>query len=227
MRKIIVRFTAIVFIGLFGASVLNAGYVEADKIEMDLYVVKEQCKMVEKRLEEEKKKYFNHATINAYEKLSQKYQNKKVKIQKERDEIVGSLDSFNAKLKKLEGQISTISGPLHVEVDLERQEMFVYKGDTLVYFWRVSTAMNGYYTPTGTFRPYHTAAMHYSKQYDDAPMPYSVFFKDGFAIHGTNYVKSLGRRASHGCVRLHPSNANKLYNLVRANGYGNTTIKIK
>ena len=59
-----------------------------------------------------------------------------------------------------------------------------------------------------------------------SPMPYSIFFYGGYAIHGTNYVKALGRPASHGCVRLHPSNAAALYSLVKQHGPGNTKIVI-
>jgi lipoprotein-anchoring transpeptidase ErfK/SrfK len=66
--------------------------------------------------------------------------------------------------------------------------------------------------------------MWYSRKYDMTPMPYSVFFRGGYAIHGTNYVKRLGRPASHGCVRLATGNAKRFYDLVRAHGAGNTRI---
>ena len=66
------------------------------------------------------------------------------------------------------------------------------------------------------------AKMWYSRKYDNSPMPNSIFFVGGYAIHGTNHVKGLGRPASHGCVRLHPSNAQILYRLVQARGAGNT-----
>jgi lipoprotein-anchoring transpeptidase ErfK/SrfK len=68
--------------------------------------------------------------------------------------------------------------------------------------------------------------MHYSSKYENSPMPYSVFFRGGYAIHGTGYVKSLGRPVSHGCVRLHPRNAAMLYRLVRSYGMSNTRIVI-
>ena len=48
----------------------------------------------------------------------------------------------------------------------------------------------------------------------------------GYAIHGSYEVKHLGRPASHGCIRLHPSNAAALYSLVQRYGTGNTLIKI-
>ena len=69
--------------------------------------------------------------------------------------------------------------------------------------------------------------MWYSRKYDNSPMPHSIFFYGGYAIHGTDAVKSLGRPASHGCVRLHPGNAKRLYNLVKAHGAGNTRIVVQ
>ena len=92
------------------------------------------------------------------------------------------------------------------------------------YQWRVSTARKGYYTPTGTFHPYSLQLMHYSKKYDNAPMPHSIFFSGGYAIHATPHTGNLGRPASHGCVRLSPSNAATLYSIVKQDT--NTTIRI-
>ena len=82
--------------------------------------------------------------------------------------------------------------------------------------WPVSTAREGYVTPTGTFQPERLAEVYHSKKYDNAPMPHAVFFYYGFAIHGTNEVRHLGHPASHGCVRLAPQNATKLFNIVKA-----------
>jgi lipoprotein-anchoring transpeptidase ErfK/SrfK len=68
--------------------------------------------------------------------------------------------------------------------------------------------------------------MHYSSKYENSPMPHSVFFKGGYAIHGTGYIRSLGRPASHGCIRLAPGNAATLYGLIRQYGKGGTSIVI-
>lgn len=94
------------------------------------------------------------------------------------------------------------------------------------YEWPVSTARRGYSTPTGYFRPQSLETMHYSKKYDNSPMPYSVFFTGGFAIHGTPHVGNLGRPASHGCVRLHPENARTLFGIV-SRDRGDTRIVIR
>ena len=102
--------------------------------------------------------------------------------------------------------------------------MTVSQDGDVLYSWSVSTAGRGYRTPRGSYRPTRMAKMWYSRKYDNAPMPNSIFFKGGYAIHGTNHLKSLGRPASHGCVRLHPSNAQILYELVQAYGPGNTRI---
>jgi lipoprotein-anchoring transpeptidase ErfK/SrfK len=69
--------------------------------------------------------------------------------------------------------------------------------------------------------------MHYSRKYHNSPMPWSVFFKGGYAIHGTNAIRRLGRPASHGCIRVHPRNAKKLYQLIKRYGKQNTRIIIR
>ncbi|MBM3520074.1 MAG: L,D-transpeptidase [Alphaproteobacteria bacterium] len=114
-----------------------------------------------------------------------------------------------------------------VTIDLSRQTMTVISGAARsTYEWKVSTARRGYVTPLGSYRPQFLKRMHYSSRYHNSPMPHSIFFKGNFAIHGTNYIKSLGKPASHGCVRLHPTNARLLFNLVRQEGMENTTITI-
>ena len=81
-------------------------------------------------------------------------------------------------------------------------------------------------TPTGAFKPTALFRYHASTIYSGSPMPYSIFFLRGYAIHGSYEIKYLGRPASHGCVRLHPSNAAALYSLVRTHGRANTVIRI-
>ena len=79
---------------------------------------------------------------------------------------------------------------------------------------RSPPARKGYVTPTGSFKPTRMHEMWYSRKYDNAPMPHSVFFHGGYAVHATDAVKRLGRPASHGCVRLHPDDAADFYALV-------------
>ena len=105
------------------------------------------------------------------------------------------------------------------------QQMMQVDSDSGSYQWPVSTARRGYYTPTGTFHPYSLQPMHYSRKYDNSPMPHSIFFSGGYAIHATPHVGNLGRPASHGCVRLHPSHAATLYGIVKNDREG-TTIRI-
>lgn len=111
-------------------------------------------------------------------------------------------------------------------IDLSEQTMRVYVDGTHVDTWKVSTARRGYRTPIGTFRPTLLARYHYSSKYDNAPMPHSVFFLGGYAIHGTTEIRSLGRPVSHGCVRLHPANAARLFELIMTHGLDNTRIQI-
>jgi len=81
------------------------------------------------------------------------------------------------------------------------------------YTWPVSTGVSG--TPSGTYRPQSFDRYHRSSMYGNAPMPYSIFYSGNFAIHGTTQISRLGGRASHGCIRLHPSNAAVLFALVQ------------
>lgn len=112
-----------------------------------------------------------------------------------------------------------------ITIDKSEQRMYVETPGN--YFeWNVSTARPGYHTPTGNFQPYLIKPMHYSSKYDNAPMPNSIFFHGGYAIHATYDVKRLGRPASHGCIRLSPQNAKWLYQMVKENGKENTYIRI-
>ena len=197
--------------------------MDADR---ELYIVHKQNILLKEKLSEEQKKYFNHSRIRAYEGLIKEYQAKEVKLQQQKDELVRIQQQKDEQMKAIERQIPLLFGNIVVKVDLSEQIMNIYKGDTLIYSWFVSTAADGYVTPTGKYKPYHTAKMHFSKQFYNSPMPYSVFFKEGYAIHGTEYIRGLGYKASHGCVRLDPNNAKKLYDLVLKHGYNNTFIKI-
>ena len=119
-----------------------------------------------------------------------------------------------------------VSAKVVAKIDLSSQRMYVYVNSVRSYSWKVSTARRGYRTPVGNYRPKWLKRMHYSRKYHWSPMPHSIFFKGGYAIHGSYQIKHLGRPASHGCVRLHPRNAAKLYRLVRRHGKRNTWIRI-
>ena len=121
---------------------------------------------------------------------------------------------------------ASAAGVVQVSISLARQSMDVSVSGFRRYRWDVSTGRKGYRTPSGNFRPQRLEREWYSTKYDNAPMPFSIFFHRGYAIHGTTAIKSLGRPASHGCVRLHPDNARTLFDLVRKHGMGNTRISI-
>ena len=112
-----------------------------------------------------------------------------------------------------------------VKVDKSSQRMSVIVNGESRYTWPVSTGIYG--TPSGTFRPQSLARYHRSTIYNNAPMPYSIFYDGNFAIHGTTHISRLGGRASKGCIRLHPSNAAILFSLVQKEGFGNTRISIQ
>ena len=113
-----------------------------------------------------------------------------------------------------------------VQIDKSSQRMAVSVDGATRYSWAVSTGRGGYGTPSGVFRPQSLVRMHYSRKYYNSPMPHSIFFYYGFAIHGTNDIRRLGGPASHGCIRLHPSHAAALYALVQRTGSRNTRIEI-
>ena len=102
-----------------------------------------------------------------------------------------------------------------VNVSKTSQRMSVLVDGTSRYNWTISTGAKRYTTPSGVYKPQWLARKWRSKQYNNAPMPHSIFFHEGYAIHGTTEVAQLGKIASHGCVRLHPDNAAKLYELVQ------------
>ena len=114
-----------------------------------------------------------------------------------------------------------------ITVDKDNQVMTVAVDGVARYHWPVSTGIPSRETPNGTFRAFRMEEDHFSKEFDDAPMPHSIFFtKIGHAIHGTDWESRLGTPASHGCVRLSKANASTLYALVQEQGVLNTTVTL-
>ncbi len=111
-------------------------------------------------------------------------------------------------------------------VSLSSQTMTVTQDGVLRYRWKVSTARRGYVTPQGSWSAKWLSRDHHSKKYDNAPMPYAVFFNGGYAVHATFDLKRLGSPASHGCVRLHPDNAAEFFAMTASSGLANTRIVI-
>ena len=114
-----------------------------------------------------------------------------------------------------------------ITVDKDNQRMTVAVDGVERYTWPVSSGLPSYETPNGSFRAFRMEEDHYSKEFDEAPMPHSIFFtKIGHAIHGTDAAGRLGNPASHGCVRLSRANAATLYALVQEQGVLNTTVTL-
>ena len=120
---------------------------------------------------------------------------------------------------------TSASAATNIVINKKTQTMEV-NSDGESYIWKVSTARPGYSTPTGTFGVQSMQQMHYSKLYHRSPMPHSIFFNGNIAIHGTPHIGSLGSPHSHGCVRLHPTNAATLYDIVSRDRY-NTKITVR
>jgi Uncharacterized protein conserved in bacteria len=121
---------------------------------------------------------------------------------------------------------SSEAASLTARIDLSSQTMTVSQNGVVKHRWKVSTARKGYVTPTGSWSAKWLSRNHRSRKYNNAPMPYSVFFHGGYAIHGTYDLKRLGRPASHGCIRLHPDNAAAFFAMVQRTGNRNTRIVI-
>jgi hypothetical protein len=116
---------------------------------------------------------------------------------------------------------------VRVEVDLSTQSMALVHRGRILGQWPVSTARDGKVTPTGMWTAKWLSRHHRSRRYNNAPMPYSVFYDGDYAIHGTDQTARLGRPASAGCVRLDPEHAAVLFDLVRTEGLSNTLIVIR
>jgi hypothetical protein len=113
-----------------------------------------------------------------------------------------------------------------IHVDKSTQRMTVSVDGERRYSFVVSTARAGYSTPNGTYHPERLERKWFSKRYYNSPMPHSIFFHGGYAIHGSYEISRLGGPASHGCIRLHPEDAAELYALVQRQGMGDTTIVV-
>ena len=127
-------------------------------------------------------------------------------------------------LALLPGQ--AIADRVLARVSISSQTMMVYHEGRLLFTWPVSTAKAGKITPAGTYEPEFLSKNHRSRRYNNAPMPYAIFYDGNYAIHGTDQIKRLGKPASHGCVRLHPDNAKILFQMVKAEGMENTRVVI-
>ncbi|WP_425071313.1 L,D-transpeptidase [Sagittula sp. S175] len=123
--------------------------------------------------------------------------------------------------------IAALAAPLVAKVDISSQTMTVIYNGEIAYQWPVSTARKGKYTPRGQWSAKWLSKNHKSSLYDNAPMPYSIFFNGNYAIHGTNQISRLGRPASAGCVRLHPEHAAVLFNLTQQVGKQNMRVVIQ
>jgi lipoprotein-anchoring transpeptidase ErfK/SrfK len=121
---------------------------------------------------------------------------------------------------------STASANVLISVDKSSQQMTVYVDGAPRYHFVVSTGRAGYGTPSGTYQPQRLERTWFSREYYNSPMPYSIFFHRGYAIHGSYEINRLGGPASHGCIRLHPQNAAALFALVKQQGPEATTIVV-
>jgi hypothetical protein len=122
--------------------------------------------------------------------------------------------------------IETAEAKLDILVDKATQRMLVIQNGYVRHLWPVSTGRDELATPSGVYAPQRLERNWFSTAYYNSPMPYSIFFHSGYAIHGSHAIDQLGGPASHGCVRLHPHHAAVLFDLVQQEGPDNTTIEV-
>jgi hypothetical protein len=122
--------------------------------------------------------------------------------------------------------VGTARAELEVVINKSTQQMSVVIDGSVRYVWRISTGRDVYSTPNGSFVPERLERTWFSKSYYNSPMPYAIFFHNGYAIHGSYAIDQLGGPASHGCVRLHPDHAAILFELVQQAGPENTRIVV-
>ncbi len=121
---------------------------------------------------------------------------------------------------------AALADRLVARVSISTQTMKVYHEGRHLFTWPVSTAKAGKITPTGVYEPEFLSRNHRSSLYNNAPMPFAIFYDGNYAIHGTDQIKRLGAPASNGCVRLHPDNAKILFGMVKAEGMENMRVEI-
>lgn len=143
---------------------------------------------------------------------------------------VAATDAGDAKLELAAVEPEKPTPPpvtVRIDIDLTSQRMTVSENGRSKYTWKISSGRSGYLTPTGDYRPQWMARRWHSRKYDWAPMPHSIFFHRGYAIHATYATGRLGRPASHGCIRLSPRNAKTLFRMVSRHGKAATRISIR
>lgn len=124
------------------------------------------------------------------------------------------------------GHARTAEAAMEARINISTQRMVVTVDGVKAGEYRVSTGRKGYGTPTGSYRPQRMHKKYYSHKYHNSPMPHSIFFTGGIAVHGTYETGRLGSPASHGCIRMAPHAAAELYDLVRRHGMENTRIVV-
>ena len=101
------------------------------------------------------------------------------------------------------------SGPLAIVISLPEQRAYVYRNGMRIGLSTVSTGRDGFETPSGIYTILQKDREHYSNRYDNAPMPFMQRLTwDGVALHAGSLP---GYPASHGCIRLPPAFAEKLF----------------
>ena len=103
--------------------------------------------------------------------------------------------------------IESADAKLDILVDKATQRMFVIQDGYIRFMWPVSTGREATQTPNGVFTPQRLERNWSSTAYYDLPMPFSIFFHQGYAIHGSYAIDRLGgphRMDAYGCIPITP-----------------------
>ncbi|XGC80623.1 L,D-transpeptidase [Bdellovibrio bacteriovorus] len=162
--------------------------------------------------------------LEYYDKIYEEETGKSAHLEPSIDEIIGLATCYRS------------SCAVWIQVVKSSQRAYLYQNGSLRGSWLVSTGISGRGTPNfdkhpnGRIYDRYTSSRYPGGDYNGlGNMPYAVFISGGFALHGTpqsNWPK-LGTRASHGCIRMHPSNAYMFNRLVRAVGKTNVWITVQ
>ena len=98
-------------------------------------------------------------------------------------------------------------------ISIADQRMDVFGDHQLIGWSSISSGRTGFDTPTGLFAVTDKDLMHRSNLYHNAPMPFFLRLTDGGVGLHAGYLP--GYPASHGCIRLPPEMARRLFENVQ------------
>lgn len=105
-------------------------------------------------------------------------------------------------------------GTRWIDVDLGDQMLYAYVDNTAVASFLVSTGLPNTPTPTGRFYVWVKLLFDDMRGpgYYLPDVPYTMYFYEGYGIHGTYWHSNFGNPMSHGCINMETGDAGWLFN---------------